>query len=45
MLPQVKEILEENERRLEANNAPFNPVTGLGSVGEREKVSIAGFRW
>ncbi len=43
MLPQVKEILEENERRLEANNAPFNPVTGLGSVGEREKVSIAGF--
>lgn len=43
MLPQVKEILEENERRLEANNATFNPVTGLGSVGEREKVSIAGF--
>lgn len=43
MLPQVKEILEENERRLAANNAPFNPVTGFGSVGEREKVSIAGF--
>ncbi len=43
MLPEIREIIEENNRRLAANNAPFNPVTGLGSIGERVKVEIDGF--
>lgn len=43
MLPQVNDILNENARRLDVNNAPFNPVTGRGSVGRRVRVEIAGF--
>lgn len=39
----VSEILNENKRRLDAINVPFNPVSGLGSVGERVKVVIEGF--
>ncbi len=39
----VKEIVKENKRRLAVNNAPFNPVTGLGSIGERVKVIIDDF--
>lgn len=39
----IRKIIEENERRNKINNAPFNPITGKGSVGEREKVMIDGF--
>lgn len=39
----VNNIILENQRRIDANNAPFNPVTGFGSVGERCKVVIDGF--
>lgn len=43
MRPEIKEIIEENNRRLAANNAPFNPVTGAGSVGERARFDITDF--
>ena len=33
-------ILQENSRRLAAIDAPFNPVTGEGSIGERVRVAI-----
>lgn len=39
----VKRILEENERRKAEINAPFNPVTGLGSVGKRVRIEIGDF--
>lgn len=43
MLQEVEDIIKENTRRLAVNNAPFNPVTGRGSVGQRIKVVIDGF--
>lgn len=43
MLKEVRDIIEENDRRLTANNAPFNPVTGRGSIGKRVKVVVEGF--
>lgn len=39
----VLEILSENERRISVINEPFNPISGLGSVGERVKVVIEDF--
>ena len=39
----IREILEENERRNNEIYAPFNPITGKGSVGERNEVVIDGF--
>lgn len=36
----VDEILEENRRRMAEMSAPFDPLTGLNSIGEREKVVI-----
>lgn len=39
----IREILEENERRNNEIYAPFNPITGKGSVGERKEVVIDGF--
>lgn len=33
--PEVEEILRVNQQRLDEINTPFDPVTGLGSVGER----------
>lgn len=39
----MAQILTENQRRNDAINAPFNPVTGLGSVGERTCVRIDDF--
>lgn len=39
----VSSILKENQRRLDAIRLPFNPISGLGSVGERVKVVIRGF--
>ncbi len=43
MLQEVRDIIEENDRRLTANNAPFNPITGRGSIGKRVKVVVEGF--
>lgn len=39
----VRNILTENDRRNEVMYAPFNPVTGEGSIGERVKVSVSDF--
>lgn len=39
----IRNIIEENTRRNEEINAPFNPITGKGSVGERKKVVIDDF--
>ena len=39
----IREILEENERRNNEIYAPFNPITGKGSVGKRNEVVIDGF--
>ena len=39
----VTQILAENNRRRDIINAPFNPITGLGSVGERTCVQIDDF--
>lgn len=39
----LKEILCENDRRLAEIYAPFHPITGLGSVGQRLKVVIDDF--
>lgn len=39
----IQNLLRENERRTKLNNAPFNPVTGEGSVGERKPFSIPDF--
>lgn len=35
----VEEILKENERRKEAERVPYDPVSGLGAVGERVTVA------
>lgn len=39
----VENLIAENSRRLRAINAPFNPLTGFGSVGPRTKVEIPDF--
>ena len=39
----IREIIERNAERNALVNAPFNPVTGKGSVGERGRVVIEGF--
>ncbi len=36
-------MLKENERRLAAINAPFDPLTGEGSPGKRFELHIPGF--
>jgi len=38
-----KELLAENDSRTAAINAPFDPVTGENSTGERRKVHISDF--
>lgn len=38
----VDEILAENARRWAQMQAPFDPISGLGSIGERVVVEIAG---
>ena len=40
---EIADILKENERRNAVINAPFNPITGLGSVGERRLVRLPDF--
>ena len=39
----IRRILTENYRRLARFSAPFNPITGEGSVGERVRVEIPDF--
>ena len=39
----IQDILAENKRRNDEIYAPFNPITGRGSVGEREKIFIKDF--
>lgn len=39
----VEGIIRENDRRNAINFAPFDPISGLNSVGERAKVEIKGF--
>lgn len=39
----VKDIISENARRNAVIQAPFNPITGLGSIGERKEVVIEDF--
>lgn len=39
----IQQLLEENRRRNTVINAPFNPLTGQGSLGERKQVRIADF--
>ena len=43
MIQEIKYILEENERRVVSINAPFNPYTGEGAVGERIRVVFEDF--
>lgn len=43
MVSKIENILSENDRRNEAMYAPFDPVTGEGSIGERVKISISDF--
>ena len=40
---EINDILKENERRSAVMSARFNPITGEGSIGEREKVTIADY--
>ena len=39
----IQHIIEENDKRNQAINAKFNPVTGEGSIGERFACTIADF--
>lgn len=39
----VAEVLKDNERRKAVINAPFNPVTGLGSLGKRVVLELPDF--
>ena len=43
MEKEIKEILEENKRRLNVIYSKFNPITGEGSIGKRKKVEISDF--
>jgi hypothetical protein len=36
----IQKTIEENKRRLELLNSPYNPISGLGSPIPREKVSF-----
>jgi hypothetical protein len=39
----IKAIIEENKKRNAVIYAPFNPITGLNSVGERKEITIKDF--
>lgn len=39
----VRDILKENARRCGVLHAPFNPITGEGSTGERVKFELSDF--
>ena len=40
MEKEVKEMMNENARRMAEVNAKFNPVTGECSIGQRKKIVI-----
>ena len=42
-LTDIEKIVTENDRRNEVMYAPFNPITGEGSIGERVMVEISDF--
>lgn len=42
-MKEIDEILIENDRKNEVMFAPFNPISGLGSVGPRKKINIPDF--
>lgn len=42
-LTDIEKILRENHRRNEVMYAPFNPISGFGSIGERKHVVISDF--
>jgi hypothetical protein len=42
-MSEIQNILTENNRRNAEINAPFNPVTGEGSIGERFSFSLSDF--
>ena len=39
-MDELDKIIAENKRRLDEFKAPFNPVTGFGSIGERTLLNI-----
>jgi hypothetical protein len=39
----ILDIINENQRRNNANSRTFNPITGEGSIGDRVKISITDF--
>ena len=39
----ISKILQENERRRAIVFAPFNPVTGEGSIGERVAFTVSDY--
>lgn len=41
---EISELVAEDKRRVKVANAPFNPITGEGSVGERTRLEISDFR-
>lgn len=43
MSDEISKILAENQNRLNAIHAPFNPITGYGSIGTRFKCHIDDF--
>lgn len=43
MRKEVHDILKENKRRNGIIHAPFNPISGLGSIGERFRIDIPDF--
>lgn len=43
MRDEIRDILQENDRRNAEVYAKFDPISGKGSVGERQRVSIADF--
>lgn len=42
-MEEILKIIQENKRRNDEIYAPFNPYTGQGAVGERQKVVIKDF--
>ncbi len=43
MQKEIAAILRENQRRLDEINAPFNPITGKGSIGKRFELVLPDF--
>lgn len=39
----IKRVLAEDDRRMKEANAPFNPISGLGSVGARQRIRISDY--